>query len=91
MEPNRPGLDMNITGSPLQRGEDRGIDQADDRAVAFAREPIDGNGFVAALILVTRSSAKPSLACSSTRFDCSVFLRISVIWPSVETLVMTRC
>src|SRR6266566_3798907 len=38
----------------------------------------------------TTFSAKPSLASSSTRFDCSVFLRISVICARVATLVTIR-
>ena len=46
------GLDVNVTGPPLQRGEDRGIDQADDRAdVALRGQPVDGDGFFAGLLV----------------------------------------
>ena len=37
----------------------------------------------------TTARVKPSLASSRTRFDCSVFLRISLICARVETLVRT--
>ena len=36
------------------------------------------------------SSAKPSLASSSTRCDCSVFLRMSLICDRLATLVVMR-
>ena len=42
------GFDVNVAGSPLQGGKDRGIHQPDDWAdVAFLREPLDRDGFVA--------------------------------------------
>jgi hypothetical protein len=74
-------FDVNIAGAPLQRGEDRGIDQADDRAdVGLGRQLLDRDGFVGVLVLGDMtSSAKPSLASSSTRCDCSVFFRMSLI------------
>ena len=37
-------LDVNVTGPALQRGKDRGIDQANDRAdVALRGQPVDGD------------------------------------------------
>ena len=47
------GLDVNVTGAPLQRGKDGGIDQPDDRAdVALRGQPVDGDAvFAAGLVL----------------------------------------
>ena len=43
------GLDVNVTGPPLQGGEDRGVDQADDRAdVALRGQPVNGDAVFAA-------------------------------------------
>ncbi len=42
-------FDVNVTGSTLQRGKDRGIDQANDRAdVALCGQAVDGNAVFAA-------------------------------------------
>ena len=44
------GFDVNIGRAPLQRGEDRGIDQADDRAgIARRRQLVDGEGLFGAV------------------------------------------
>ena len=73
-------FDVNIAGAPLQRGEDRGIDQADDGAdVGLAGQLLDRDGLVGVLVFAMTSSAKSSLASSSTRCDCSVFFRMSLI------------
>ncbi len=44
-------LDVNVAGAALERGENRGIDEADDRAHVRAgggRQLVDGDGFVVA-------------------------------------------
>ncbi len=42
-------LDVNVTGPPLQRGKNRGIDQADNRAdVALRGQAVDGDAVFAA-------------------------------------------
>ena len=47
------GLNVNIGSAPLQRGEDRGIDQADDRAgIARRRQLVDGQRFFGASVLI---------------------------------------
>ena len=43
------------------------------------------------LVFADDVEPKPSLASSSTRCDCSVFLRMSEICFSVATLVTMRC
>ena len=46
-------LDVNVAGPPLQRGKDRGIDQADDGAdVALRGQPVDGDAVFAALFVL---------------------------------------
>ena len=47
------GLDVNVAGPALKRGEDDGVDQPDDRAdVALRGQPLDGDAvFVARLHL----------------------------------------
>src|SRR5262249_48265226 len=45
------GLDVDVAGAPLQRGEDGSVDQADDgAAVALGGEPLDGDGLVSSLV-----------------------------------------
>ena len=45
-------LDVNVAGPPLQRGEDRGIHQADNRAdVALRGQPVDGDAVLAARLV----------------------------------------
>ena len=44
-------LDVNIAGAPLQRGEDGGVDQANDRAlIGLARQLLDRDGFVGVFV-----------------------------------------
>ena len=50
-------FDVNIAGSPLQRGKNDRVHQADDRAGLFLRDLLDRDRFVAALILTNESAA----------------------------------
>ena len=81
-------FDVNIAGAPLQRVEDGGVHQLDDRrdVAVGGGELVDGEGFVGVALFATTSSAKPSVTSSSTRCDCSVFLSSSAICESVATL-----
>ena len=55
-------------------------------AVSFSMEMVSSEFSSSAMT----SSAKPSLASSSTRCDCSVFFRMSLICDRVATLVVMR-
>ncbi len=56
-------LDVNITGSPLQRREDRRVDQADDRAdVTLGRELVDRDRFLAGGLVFTDNIEREALA-----------------------------
>ena len=80
-------FDVNVGGAALERGEDGGVDQANDGAdvfvslVSFSMEMFSSE-FSSP---VSTSKVRPSLASSSTRCDCSVFLSRSVICESVAT------
>ena len=81
-------LDVNVAGPPLQRVEDRGVHQLDDRrdvAIVASSLSIESvsSGFSSS---PTTSSVKPSVTSSSTRCDCSVFFSRSEICDSVATL-----
>ncbi len=81
-------FDVNVAGAALERVEDGGIDQLDDRrdVAVGGGELVDGERFVGIASSPTTSSAKPSVTSSSTRCDCSVFLSSSAICESVATL-----
>jgi hypothetical protein len=66
---------------PLQRVEDGGVDQLDDRRDVRVRrrELVDRERLVEFSSSATTSSAKPSVTSSSTRCDCSVFFSSSAI------------
>jgi len=84
---------VDVTGSPLQGSKDRCIHQPDNRTDVALRGqpvPIEMLSSPPASSSETTASVKPSLASSRTRLDCSVFLRISLICASVETLVRMR-
>src|ERR1041385_2645679 len=49
---------MDITGATLQRGEDRGVNEANDRAVAFGGEAVNVDGLIAALIFMHYAQCK---------------------------------
>ena len=74
-------LKVDVRRAPFERGEDGGVHQADDGADVFFRgELLDRNVFVGILFAGSTSKVRPSVASSSTRCDCSVFLSRSVIW-----------
>ena len=86
-------FDVNITGSPLQRSEDRGIFK---RIIGLMSPCCVANRSIEILSSLPLSSsrmtskAKPSLASSRTRFRLFRLLEISVICARVETLVTMR-
>ena len=58
-----PGLDVNIAGTPLQGGEDRGVHQADDGTdVAFRRQPLDRDGLVGCAFVLADDIERESFA-----------------------------
>ena len=60
-----PGLDVDVTRPPLQRRENRGVDQADDRAHVLARgrrQLVDGDGFVVAGFVLADHIERESFA-----------------------------
>ena len=58
-----PRLDVNVAGSPLERGEDHRIHQPNDRADAgVARELLHGDVFVALFVVSTTCSVNASVA-----------------------------
>ena len=55
-------LDVNITGPALQGGKDGGVDQADDGAVAFGGEPVDGDAAVFRAVFVADDVERKAFA-----------------------------
>src|SRR3954471_18988238 len=82
---------MDVTGAPLQRGEDGGIDQPDDGAgISLSGQLLDRDGFVAAVVIADDIKNKTFAGFFEHALRLLGLLRMSLIWESVATLVTMR-
>ncbi len=82
-------FDVDVARTPLQRGEDNRFDEAHNRADRVLSRVRRSPEMVSSLSSSSLETwrVKASVACSRTRWDCSVRLSRSPIWRAVATLM----